>query len=299
MKNTIRRSALFTPADDPEMMRKAATFDADGLIFDLEDAVPPAKKQVARENLREVVQETDFGDTEVATRIDGLDTEWWLADLSAATEAGVDAITVPKVESATEVATLLRTAEQVVGGSAPFGGDEQVASDVPQFRLTLESPEGVFHGADIATYCRDEPAVTGLSFGIADYCRAIGAPEVSTRVREFLDHLVRGYATIGNLDAFEPVYLDIEDTEGLRETAERARDLGYDGMTAIHPEQIAVINDVFTPSEERVEEARNLVREFDASDRDSLLVDGVFLDTATVDRYRDLIDRYEAIHERD
>ncbi|USZ69604.1 CoA ester lyase [Halorussus salilacus] len=286
MTTTVRRSALFTPADQRSMMEKAADTDADALTFDLEDAVAPDRKGLARENLVAVLDEVDFGATEVGTRINAVGTDHWREDVDAAVAAGVDAVAVPMVESVEGVETLL-------------GALDDATDDPPAVRLGFESPAGVFAADDIARRVEDAPEVVGMSFGIADYCREIGAPDISARVREFLEHRIRGCAALGGLDAFASPHLDVDDEEGLRERAESARELGYAGMSAIHPGQLATINEVFTPSDERVAQARRLVRAFDDSDSDSLLVEGVFLDTATVDRYRDVVavaERIESDH---
>lgn len=278
------RSNLFTPADSPDMMEKAANTAADGLIFDLEDAVPTSKKEEARENLQKALTEVEFGQKRVATRINSLDTDYWLKDLEAAVTAGVDAISVPKIETAQDVYVVSETLSQL-------------SEDPPTVSLGLENPTGVFNGKEIAQAAATDSNVTQIGFGIADYCRSIGAPEITPRVRDFLSHLVIGYATMANLSASASTHLDINDDEGLRERAERARELGYTHMSAIHPRQIEIINEVFTPDEEQVDFAKKLVDEFDASEKDSLVVDGVFLDTATVDRYRDIIQRYEQVQD--
>lgn len=280
MSTGPNRSTLFAPADDPELMEKAAATDADGVIYDLEDAVPEAKKGDARENLRAALSEIDFGSKPVATRINKLESRYWLADLRAAVDAGVDRIAIPKVESTADIATVVRTARQLT-------------SDVPEFSVGLETPQGIFSGVELATYCRDIPEMTGLGFGVADYCRAIGTPEISHRVRDFFSHMIVGYAELGGMTAGAPPYFEIGDLEGLKAEAERARAVGFVGMSAIHPEQIDLINETFTPSEDEVEQARKLVRGFDESERDSIVIDGVFLDTAVVERYRDIVQRYE------
>lgn len=274
------RSSLFTPADSPDMMEKAAGTPADGLIFDLEDAVPDAKKEEARENLQSVIDEVDFDRKRVATRINALDTEYWLRDLEAAVSADVDAVSVPKIETPRDVHVVAQTLSQL-------------SDNPPMISLGLENPTGVFNGQEIAQVAGSYSNVTQIGFGIADYCRSIGAPEITPRVRDFLSHLIIGYASMADLSASASTHLDIDDDDGLRERAERAKELGYHHMSAIHPQQLEIINEVFTPDEGRVEFARKLVNGFDASPKDSLVIDGVFLDTATVDRYRDIIHRYE------
>ncbi|WP_049981366.1 HpcH/HpaI aldolase/citrate lyase family protein [Halolamina rubra] len=273
---SARRSALFTPADDADMLRKAVDTEADAFVFDLEDAVPAEGKDAARANLREVVPTLDT-DREVAVRVNAADTDQFAADVDAAVDCGADAVALPMVESGADV-------------RAAWSALTDRTDDPPRLRVTIETPTGMHAGAEIADACRETGAVS-LSFGFADYCKAVGAPGTPDRIRERLELLTVEYASMAGVDPVASVHLDIADTDGLRAVAKRARELGFVGMTAIHPAQAPVINDVFAPDEEELAQARRLVDAFDESDRDSLQVEGVFLDTATVDRYRRLLDR--------
>lgn len=275
---TARRSALFTPADDAEMLRKAVDTDADAFVFDLEDAVPADGKAAARANLRAVIPELDT-DREIAVRVNAVGTEQFPDDVDAAVDAGADAVALPMVESGADV----RTAWAAI---------TERTDDPPRLRVTIETPRGMHAGEGIADACRDT-GVESLSFGFADYCKAVGAPGTPDRIRARLELLTAEYASMADVDPVASVHLDIDDTEGLRAVAERARETGFVGMTAIHPAQLSVINDAFAPDEAEVAKARRLVEAYDASDRDSLRVEGVFLDTATVDRYRRVIERAE------
>jgi citrate lyase subunit beta/citryl-CoA lyase len=281
--STPRRSALFTPADDAAMLRKATRTAADAFVFDLEDAVPADAKTAARENLREVVPDLDT-DREVAVRVNGVGTEYFADDLAAALDAGADAIVLPMVSSGDDV----RTAWGALKEKADDLTDR--TDDPLPLRATIETPAGMWAGREIAAACR-ETGVVSLSFGFADYCTAIGAPGTPDRVRERLELLTAELAAMAEVEPVASVHLDVDDEAGLRRVAERARETGFVGMTAIHPDQLPVINEVFTPDEAELAQARTLVAAFDESERDSLLVDGVFLDTATVDRYRRLLER--------
>ncbi|MFC7157240.1 HpcH/HpaI aldolase/citrate lyase family protein [Halomarina halobia] len=276
MSDRPRRSALFTPADDVDMLYRAAETEADALIFDLEDAVPPDAKSAARENLRTVVPDLT-ADREIAVRVNARRTDYFAADVAAAVDAAADAVALPMVESAADV-------------REAWAALTALTDDPPALRATIETPTGVHAGRDIAAACRETGTVS-LAFGFADYCKAIGAPGTPDRVRERLELLTVEYAAMAGVDPVASVHLDVNDGSGLRRVAERARETGFVGMTAIHPAQLAVINEAFTPEEEELARAERLVEAFDASERDSLLVEGVFLDTATVDRYRRLLDR--------
>lgn len=276
MTSDLRRSALFTPADTAAMLRKAVDTDADAFVFDLEDSVPPDAKTSARENLRDVIPALQT-DREVAVRVNGTATEEFEDDVAAALDAGADAIVLPMVSSGSDVreAWTALTAE---------------TDDPPPLRATIETPAGMHAGREIADACR-ETGVVSLSFGFADYCKAIAAPGTPDRVRERLELLTAEFAAIADVDPVASVHLDVDDDEGLRRVANRARETGFVGMTAIHPDQLSVINEVFTPDADELSQARRLVEAFDKSEKDALLVEDVFLDTATVDRYRRLLER--------
>ncbi|GAA0256451.1 HpcH/HpaI aldolase/citrate lyase family protein [Haladaptatus pallidirubidus] len=271
-----RRSALFTPADDAEMLRKAAETDADALIFDLEDAVPPDEKSAARENLRTVVPTLD-GNREIAVRVNARNTEFFTDDIVAAIDAGADAVVLPMVESGRNI-------------RESWSALTVLADDPPALRATIETPTGMDAGREIAAACRATGTVS-LAFGFADYCKAIGAPGTPDRVRKRLELRTVEYASMAGVDPVASVHLDVDDEAGVRQVAERARALGFLGMTAIHPAQLAPINEAFTPEAEELAQAKRLVKAFDESEKDSLLVEDVFLDTATVDRYRRLLER--------
>lgn len=281
----IRRSALFTPADDDGMMRTAASTEADALVFDLEDAVPTDRLPTARENLRALVPEVD-ADVEVGVRINGVGTDGWFDDVIAATDAGVDAVLVPKVESPSE----LRTIVDVLAAST---------DTVPTVRFAVETPSGLLAARRIADRTGSVSPVAGISFGLADYCRALGAPEPTPRLREAVSFRVSSIAAAYGLEAYASTYLAIDDEDGLRHAAVTSRSTGFDGMSAIHPNQIPIINEVFTPDPGDVRRSRRLIEAYESADSDSIRVDGTFLDEATVAHHRTVVDRYEDFHDDD
>lgn len=275
----LRRSFIYTPADDREMMEKAAGLAVDGVIFDLEDAIPDDAVPEARERIRRVSEEVDFAGKEVCARINGLRTESWFDDLTAVSGV-VDTISLPMVESVSDLETVVRVIRKLSGPT-------------PEVIPTVETPQGVFALRDIAEASRTLPEVTGLSFGFGDYTFAIGATGRPASVREYLAHEVVNAAALGGLDPLFTVYQDFDDLEGLREVAQTAQELGYVGQKAIHPAQVEILNEVFTPTEDEVSRAERFVAAFEADDRDSLTVDGVFLDTAIVNQYRTVLQRHE------
>lgn len=283
MTERLRRSFLYTPADRPEMLERAADTAADALVFDLEDAVRPSDRPTAREHLATALETVDYGDTEVCVRINAIGTDDWLDDLTAAVAAGVDTISVPMVERPEQV-------EAVVEAAA------QRADDRPEIILLLETPTGVFDGREIVRTARELPAVTGLSFGVGDYARAVGGTPTSDEIRRFLNHRVVGLAAIGGLQPISSVYPSAGDLDVVRSVAEAARDVGFVGQSVIHPDQVPAVNEVFTLSAEEAQRAVGLVERYEASDLGAVVVDGEFLDEPLVDRYRRQLRRYEAVH---
>jgi citrate lyase subunit beta/citryl-CoA lyase len=288
MTDRLRRSFLYTPADDREMMAKAADSAADAVIFDLEDAVPDDAVADSRENVAALLGDTDFGRTEVCVRINGFQTERWEADLEAAVTAGVDTVVLPMIEKPSHL-------DAAVEVTSEADADESGSGEIPEFIATIETPTGLFAVDDIAATGGELEAVTGLSYGFGDYTRVIGATGRPDRIRDLLSETVVSAAALGGLDPIATVYQDFSDTAGLREEAAACREIGYVGQKAIHPAQLDVINDMYTPTTEEVEKARRLVDAFDADERDSLVVDGVFLDTAIVEQYRTVLDRHAEV----
>ncbi|MFC5970355.1 HpcH/HpaI aldolase/citrate lyase family protein [Halomarina salina] len=270
-----RRSVLFSPGDRPELMRKAPGTGADVVVYDLEDAVAPGKKEEGREAVHGVLTDPSFDpDCEVCVRVS---TDAASADLAAVLddEARLDAVMLPKAESAEDVATLAAMLE------------ERDAS-LPVFAL-CETAAGVLHAEAIAS----ADATTAVAFGAEDLSADIGAnrTEEGTEVLYAREHVVLAASAAG-VDAIDTVFTDIDDTDRLAEETTFARDLGYDGKIAIHPAQVPVINEAFTPSEEQVAWARRVLDARDDHDGEGVFrVDGEMVDAPLISRAENVLDR--------
>ncbi|WP_336361255.1 HpcH/HpaI aldolase/citrate lyase family protein [Haladaptatus sp. ZSTT2] len=236
-----RRSLLFSPGDRPEMMQKAPGVGADVVIFDLEDAVAPERKQAAREAVNEVLTDSSFDpDCEVCVRVNPIgtvtDTD---LDGVLAGDPRIDAIMLPKATGAADVDAL-----QTLLAERGF--------DLPAFSL-VESAAGVLNAVEIA----NAEATAALVFGAEDLAADIGATrtEDGTEVLYAREHVVLAASAAG-VDVIDTVYTAIRDTDGLADETAFAIELGYDGKMAIHPAQVSVINDAFTPEPDQVEWAR-------------------------------------------
>jgi citrate lyase beta subunit len=282
-----RRSLLYTPADMPERMSNAPDLDADGVVFDLDDSVPDAHLPDARRNVVDVVDEGDFSETEVILKLDGYETDHWLDDLETAFEAGVDAVALPKVQKPHEVST-------VADLLARHGGGVELL-------VYIETPTALVRLPELVEVCRDRDAVTGMvcSWG-DDIMRFMGTipprfgdTSVGQPLGNWMSNYVAMAATAAGLDPISYPHVDIRDEESLRTRATYANETGYVGQLALHPAQLDVINDAFTPDADDVAKARRLIEAFEAEESDSLVLEGVFVDQAMVAHYEQMIARYE------
>ncbi|MFD1562308.1 HpcH/HpaI aldolase/citrate lyase family protein [Haloarchaeobius amylolyticus] len=269
----VRRSVLFSPGDKPELMRKAAMGDADVVVFDLEDAVAPGDKGQAREAVREVLDETD-PDCEVAVRVNpiGLGA---MADLEAILEGPrPDSVMVPKTEAETDIQRVQARLEEA-------------DASCPVLAL-IESAAGVLRADEIAAV----DATDALLFGAEDLAADIGA----TRTGEGIEVLYARERTViaasaASIDAIDIVFTDYGDTDGLREETAFARQLGYDGKMAIHPDQVPVINDAFTPSDDDIEWAERVLAARDSADTGVFEVDGEMIDAPLIAQAERILER--------
>ncbi len=273
-----RRSLLFTPGNRPSMLRKAPNSGADVLVFDLEDAVGPAQKDQARQTIRTVLADQTFDpEAEVCVRLNPIDTGA-AADLEVVLTGSMpDSVMLPKVESADEVENLTRLLDE---------GD----ADCPVLVL-IESARGVLHAETIA----DVPLVDGLFFGAEDLAADMGATRTAegTEVLHAREHVVLA-AAAANVDAIDTIYPDITDTNGLREEARFARTLGFDGKAAIHPDQVSIINDAFTPDKDELARARRIVAASDEANDGVFRLDDEMIDTPIVRQAERVIRRADA-----
>jgi citrate lyase subunit beta/citryl-CoA lyase len=297
---------MFTPGDRPEMMRKAPTAGADVLVFDLEDAVAPDSKAEAREAVREALVDPDFDpDCEVCVRVNptGIAADDDLAGVlgdgesasngSASDESSVsatrvvaetlDSVMLPKTEAADDAETL---AELLAVRDV----------EVPILAL-VETASGILAAEDVAAVSE----VDALVFGAEDLAADLGATRTDrgTEVLHAREHVVLAASAAG-VDAIDTVYTDIEDTEGLRDETEFAIELGYDGKMAIHPAQVAPINESFTPDSERVEWAETVLAakaQADAESRGVFRVDGEMIDAPLIAQAERVLEYAEAAEE--
>lgn len=242
------RSALYLPASNLRAIEKARTLPCDVVILDLEDAVAPDAKQVARDQLAGALRGS-FAAPTVVIRVNGFDTEWGAADLDAAIAVQPDAILVPKVDSG---AALLPYEDRMGPGSG-----------IALWAM-VETARSVFRLEDIAS-AAERGFLSCLVLGTNDLAKESGAqPGLDRLPFQALFGLAVMAARANGIAILDGVFNALEDPEGLAAQCRQAVEFGFDGKTLIHPRQIDVCNAAFTPDAEGVEIARRIIAAFDA-----------------------------------
>jgi citrate lyase subunit beta/citryl-CoA lyase len=276
------------PGSNARALEKAREIAADALILDLEDAVAPDAKELARDQVCEAVKAGGYGRRELVIRTNGLDTPWFDADLAAAAEAGPDAILIPKVSSPE---TLAEIGHRLTGLWAK-----------PETRVwaMIETPLAILDCERIARAAHD--AGTRLAcfvLGTNDLAKETRARFVPGRA-PMLPWLTTAIlaARAHGLDVIDGVYNDLKDEAGFRAECEQGRDLGFDGKTLIHPGQVAIANAVFAPEEAELVRARAVIAAFEQpenADKGAIQLDGRMVERLHAEMARRVVALAEAI----
>jgi citrate lyase subunit beta / citryl-CoA lyase len=282
-----RRSVLFVPGANPRALEKARTLPADGLIFDLEDAVAPDGKEAARAAVAAALATGGYGPRELILRVNRLDSAWGHADLAAAATLPVDALLLPKVEHAEHV----RCASDLLD---TFGAPAEVT-----LWCMIETPRGVLAANDVAG---TSPRLAALVVGTSDLSTDLHARETNDRrpLATALGLVLLAARAHGKA-ALDGVHLDLADAEGFAAACRQGRDLGFDGKTLIHPDQIAPANAAFAPSEAEIAQAREIIAAYReaAAGRGAIRVGGRLVEAVHVADARRTLAVADAIAARD
>lgn len=248
-----RRSALYMPGSNARALEKARSLPADALILDLEDAVAPQEKVAARAHVGRVIAAQGYGAREVAMRVNGLATAWAEEDMATAANTGPDAVLVPKVQSAGDVAAARALLER--------------ADAAPELALwaMIETPLGVLNVREIAAAAAgNRYPLTVLVLGTNDLAKETRAAHTPDRLPmlAWLSECILA-ARAYDLDILDSVYNDYRDREGFARECAQARDLGFDGKSCIHPSQLDACNAAFSPSADDVAWARQVIAAFE------------------------------------
>jgi citrate lyase subunit beta / citryl-CoA lyase len=281
---TVFRSLLFVPGNKESMLGKALGLKPDALVPDMEDSVPAAEKGNARELVRSFLPKLAATRIPVIPRVNALETDWHAADLAAVVGPHIYAVSVGKIQSAGEVSAI----SQRVGDL-----ERRAGVDVGSIKLLpwIETAEAVVNCESI---CRASERIVGLAFGGEDFTNDLGIERLEDEsqvlyARSKICITARAFHVL----ALDTPYFKLRDPEGIRANALRAKSLGFKGKFAIHPDQIGVLNECFSPSEQEIAHAQRVVaayEEAERSGRGSTSLDGWVIDVPVVKRARALLE---------
>jgi citrate lyase subunit beta/citryl-CoA lyase len=285
-----RRSSLILPVNVPRFVERAYTRGADAIVLDLEDSVPPAEKANARRLVKDSLPVAGRGGAEVTVRVNN-EPALLNDDIDASVHPGLDNLSIPKAESAAQLGEIAARVDRLER-------ERGMAPGHVRFSLALETPIGLLEARAIAT---STARIRSMSIGVEDYCLALGV-EPSADGIELL-FAVSQLVTICRATGVQPTGL-VGSIAGFRElaifegAAVRARQLGCEGASCIHPDQVAVLNRVFTPEPAKAEYARRVVEAFEDGVRKgtaSVNLDGRMVDVPVYKRALVILERARAV----
>lgn len=275
----MRRTMLYLPGNNPNMLTRGYLFGSDGVVLDLEDAVAMVEKDTARILVSHYLKQGEFGNCYVSVRINGIDTEYWKDDLAAIVPMKrLDGIRVPKVEDANTVKII----------------DEELSrleekNGIPVGKLTLhcllETAHGIWNAYDIA---KSSPRIEAIIPGGEDLRADLKTNRSADSIElEWARRMLVFAARAAGVEPLDTVFSRITDDAGLRKETEFIKQLGFSGKSIIHPNQIRIIHDVFNPTEEEVAKAQKIIaaaKEAAAKGQGAVTVDGKMVDIPVVKR---------------
>ena len=285
----LLRSLIFVPGNRANMLERALSFNADVIMVDLEDSVPPGEKANARAVAREWVPKLRQAGQRVMVRVNSLDTGLTKEELAAVISPDLHGISLGKAESPEDV----RDTDQMITALESAAG-----MDVGQVKLIpwIENARAVMAANQLAAA---SPRIIGVAFGAEDYTDDMGLQRTDSGEEVYFPRAtVAVAARAAGVASLDSPFVAFRDSEGLEQDARQARRLGYTGKFAIHPAQLDTINELFSPSAEEVDYARKVVDAWDEAEsqgRGSADLDGRMIDVPVVKRARNLLALAEAM----
>ena len=262
-KISVRRSFIFTPGLKPEMFPKAISSGADMVCIELEDGIAIKDKDEARKNTFKALETLEVkSGVELVVRVNCQRTKFGLMDLEAvvSSKTNVKAIMLPKVKTPDEITFI-----------DDMLTDCNLNTDLHVIMETNEALESIY---DIAHASK---RIVALYFGGVDMAAELRVPNEYKNLIYARSRLVHAGASVG-VDVIDVPYLDLEDMDGMKKEAELVRDLGFTGKGSIHPKQINMLNEIFTPSKEEIIKAKKIVDQFNESDTGLVVIDGKLIE---------------------
>lgn len=292
MKEPLMRTFLFVPGHIDRMIEKSINVDTDCIAFCLEDAVPYSKKEEARQKVKKILDEGSFEDKSVFVRINSMDTGLTLLDVNAVVSNKLDGFVYP----------MANTADDIKNFSAQLSLIEsQNGIDVGKFSIVvlIETPQAVINAYDIA---KSSDRVVALLFGCEDYMAAMESRYSDNEMSLFVPRSQMAIAArAAGVESIDTPYVNMNDYDGLKRFANVGRDLGMSGMLVMSPNQLEIIKECYTPSEDEVRVAREIVNgeELALSEgRGIVVVNGNFVSPPTIKQAKKLLRRAKLIEDK-
>ncbi|MCH8297384.1 MAG: CoA ester lyase [Chloroflexi bacterium] len=283
------RSFIFVPGNRANMLERARSFKADVIMVDLEDSVPPGEKATARDLAKEWVPTLRREGQKVMVRVNSLDTGLTRPELEAVVSPDLYGISLGKVESTWNI----RDVDRMLSAIEPLAGVEPGSIKIVAW---VETASALVDARDIGAA---SPRVAALAFGAEDFTNDMGIERSDTGEEVQVPRsLVPVAARAANVASLDSPFVRFQDPDGLRADAKRSRQMGYTGKFAIHPSQIDIINETFSPSPEETAYARQIMdawEQAEAEGRGSLAMDGRMVDVPVVKRAQNLLAFSDAI----
>lgn len=281
---TILRSALYMPGINQKAMDKALNLDCDAVILDLEDAVEVSKKEDSRQLVIRQIENNDYGPRVVVVRVNDLGTKWGEQDVAAVANLPIQAILVPKVSEIRDISRMVDLLNRL-------------GSELPIW-IMVETPLAIININELAR----QPRVTALVMGTSDLVVDLCAEHLEERqnISYALQRSIIAARAFGK-KILDGVHLDFRDLDSLRNVCRLGKSMGFDGKTLIHPDQIPVANDAFSPSEAELDKAKRVIDAWrSAQTRGSgvVEVDGTLVESLHVEEAKRLISFFSEISER-
>ena len=283
-----RRALLYMPGDDRRKIEKSTTLGVDSICMDMEDGVAANKKAEAREVIAQAMKELDFGNSERCIRINSIGSGIEKYDLAAALATNPEVIVVPKIESAEQVRWVSDHIETYeLSSNRNIGGIRLLVG--------VETAKGIMNLREIAEAGKRLEAII---FGGEDFAASVGA--VRTKAATELLYARQAVVTAcaaNDLQAIDIVFIDFKDAEGLHAEAKEGAGFGFSGKQIIHPNQVSVVQEAFTPSESAIEYAKRIVESFESSQKEgrgAYALDGRMIDMPLLKNAQKVLDRARA-----
>lgn len=286
-RDRLRRTMMFLPGNNPSMLTDAHIYRPDSIMIDLEDAVSINQKDVARMLVYHALKRINYGDTETVVRVNGLNTPFGRQDVIAMVKAGVDVIRLPKTDTPDEIREVDELISEVEEEIGVQGRTLMMAA--------IESATGVINAVDIA---KASPRMMGIALGAEDYVTNLKTTRSSHAMELYFarEHILHAARNAG-LYALDTAFADINNMERFKEEVRFIKDLGFDGKSVVHPKQIQVVHDIYTPTEKEIEKALRVIagaKEAEAKGSGVIAVDGKMVDGPIITRAYRVIDLAKA-----